>query len=97
MRPCSRWVSGCSGPWALADRRHSDLFDGRQSAQQYGRNTRVTFAMAKRGELPAWLARVHQRFDTPIASIVFFAAFVAALAISGSFVCGWRSSARSPG
>ena len=47
---------------------------------------RVTFAMAKRGELPAWLARVHQRFDTPIASIVFFAAFVAALAISGSFV-----------
>ena len=47
---------------------------------------RVTFAMAERGELPAWLARVHQRFDTPIASILFFAAFVAALAISGSFV-----------
>jgi len=47
---------------------------------------RVTFAMAERGELPAWLAKVHQGFDTPIASILFFAAIVAALAISGSFV-----------
>lgn len=47
---------------------------------------RVTFAMAERGELPAWLAKVNARFDTPAASILFFAAFVAALAISGSFV-----------
>jgi amino acid transporter len=47
---------------------------------------RVTFAMAERGELPPWLAKVHRGFDTPIASILFFAALVAALAISGSFV-----------
>jgi amino acid transporter len=47
---------------------------------------RVTFAMAERGELPAWLAKVHRRFDTPIASILFFAALIAALAVSGSFV-----------
>ena len=47
---------------------------------------RVTFAMAERGELPAWLAKISSRFDTPIASILFFAALVAALAVSGSFV-----------
>lgn len=47
---------------------------------------RVTFAMAERGELPAWLAMINRRFDTPAASILFFAALVAALAVSGSFV-----------
>jgi amino acid transporter len=47
---------------------------------------RVTFAMAERGELPEWLATVSRRFDTPVASILFFAALVAALAVSGSFV-----------
>jgi basic amino acid/polyamine antiporter, APA family len=47
---------------------------------------RVTFAMAERGELPSWLARVSHRFDTPIASILLFAALVGGLAISGSFV-----------
>jgi amino acid transporter len=47
---------------------------------------RVTFAMAERGELPQWLAAVNRRFDTPVASILFFAALVTALAVSGSFV-----------
>lgn len=47
---------------------------------------RVTFAMAERRELPQWLARVHPRFATPAASILFFAALVALLAVSGSFV-----------
>ena len=47
---------------------------------------RVTFAMAERGELPAWLAKVHRAFATPASSILFFAALVAALAVSGSFV-----------
>jgi basic amino acid/polyamine antiporter, APA family len=47
---------------------------------------RVTFAMAERGELPAWLAKIHRGFDTPIASILFFAVLVAFLAVSGSFV-----------
>src|SRR4029453_14788369 len=47
---------------------------------------RVTFAMAERGELPAGRERVSRRLDTPIASILLFAALVAALAISGSFV-----------
>ena len=47
---------------------------------------RVTFAMSERGELPSWFAAVHRGFATPIASILFFAALVALLAISGSFV-----------
>jgi amino acid transporter len=47
---------------------------------------RVTFAMAQRGELPSLLARVSRRFDTPSTSILLFAALVAGLAISGSFV-----------
>jgi len=47
---------------------------------------RVTFAMAERDELPSWLAKIHRRFDTPVASILFFAVLVAALAVSGSFV-----------
>jgi amino acid transporter len=47
---------------------------------------RVTFAMSERGELPAWFAAVHRGFATPVVSILFFAALVAALAISGSFV-----------
>jgi APA family basic amino acid/polyamine antiporter len=47
---------------------------------------RVTFAMAERGELPSWFAVIHRSFETPIASILFFAAFVAGLAVSGSFV-----------
>ena len=47
---------------------------------------RVTYAMAERGELPAWLGKVHRAFATPVSSILFFAALVAALAVSGSFV-----------
>jgi amino acid transporter len=47
---------------------------------------RLTFAMAERGELPSWLARVHPSYATPTASILFFAGLTAALAISGSFV-----------
>ena len=42
--------------------------------------------MAERGELPGWLATVSREFDTPVASILFFAALAAALAVSGSFV-----------
>ena len=47
---------------------------------------RVTFAMAERGELPASLGRINRAFDTPATSIIFFAALIAVLAISGSFV-----------
>lgn len=48
--------------------------------------SRVTWALGKRGDLPAWFARVHPRFLTPHNSILFLAALAGALALSGSFV-----------
>ena len=47
---------------------------------------RVSYALGARGDLPAWFARVHPRFETPANSIIFFAFVVGVLAISGSFV-----------
>ena len=47
---------------------------------------RVSHALASRRDLPAWFGRVHPRFETPANSILFFAIFGGALAISGSFV-----------
>jgi amino acid transporter len=48
--------------------------------------SRVTSAMAERGDLPAWFARVHPSFVTPANSIAFLAAFAALLALVGSYV-----------
>jgi len=47
---------------------------------------RVSYALADRGDLPHWFGRVQPRFETPANSILFFAVFAVALAISGSFV-----------
>ena len=46
---------------------------------------RVVFASARDGNLPAILARVHPRYKTPYVSIIFFAAVICALALSGTF------------
>ncbi|MGB8011146.1 MAG: APC family permease [Terriglobales bacterium] len=46
---------------------------------------RVTFALAKSGDLPQIFAAVGPRFHTPWFSILFFAAAVWGLAIAGSF------------
>ena len=48
--------------------------------------SRVTFALAERGDLPRWFARVHPRFLTPANSIAFLALFAAALSLIGSYV-----------
>jgi len=48
--------------------------------------SRVTFALAKRGDLPRWFAHVHPRFVTPTNSIAFLALFAAGLALIGSYV-----------
>jgi amino acid transporter len=48
--------------------------------------SRVTSAMAERGDLPRWFARVQPRFVTPANSIAFLAAFAAVLALLGSYV-----------
>ncbi len=48
--------------------------------------SRVTSALAERGDLPRWFARVHPRFVTPANSIGFLAVFAAALALMGTYV-----------
>ena len=46
---------------------------------------RLTFALAERGEFPAFFAAVHRRFRTPYISIVIYAVMVWGLAVAGSF------------
>jgi APA family basic amino acid/polyamine antiporter len=48
--------------------------------------TRLPFAMAVQGQLPALLARVHRRFRTPHVSILVSAAVVLLLALAGTFI-----------
>lgn len=47
---------------------------------------RLPFAMAERGELPGFMAATHRRFHTPHVSILFTAALVLVLTLSGTFV-----------
>jgi APA family basic amino acid/polyamine antiporter len=47
---------------------------------------RVSYALANRGDLPGWFGRVQPKYETPANSILFFAVFAVALALSGSFV-----------
>jgi amino acid transporter len=48
--------------------------------------TRLLFAMADQGQLPAWFGEVHPRYRTPASTIVATAAIVLVLALSGSFI-----------
>jgi amino acid transporter len=48
--------------------------------------SRLIYAMAKRGELPRQLARIHSRFRTPAAAVILTAAVMLALTLSGTFV-----------
>jgi amino acid transporter len=48
--------------------------------------TRLLFAMADQGQLPKPLARVHERFRTPVVAILFTAVAALILAVSGSFI-----------
>ena len=74
--PAGALILGLAAVFSLAGNLHSNM----------AATPRVTYAMAERGELPGWLAKVHRDFATPASSILFFAAIVAALAVSGSFV-----------
>ena len=74
--PVGALILGLAAIFSLAGNLHSNM----------AATPRVTYSMAERGEIPRWLARIHRKFQTPAASILFFAAIVAALAISGSFV-----------
>jgi basic amino acid/polyamine antiporter, APA family len=74
--PAGAILIGLTAICSLAGNLHSNM----------AATPRVTFAMSERGELPALFAAVHRGFATPFVSILFFAALVAALAVSGSFV-----------
>jgi basic amino acid/polyamine antiporter, APA family len=46
---------------------------------------RLTFAMAERGDFPAWFGAVHSRFRTPHMSIVAFAVALSLFSLIGNF------------
>jgi basic amino acid/polyamine antiporter, APA family len=46
---------------------------------------RLTYALAEKGDFPAFLAKVHPRFKTPYTSVVLFGAGTWAIAVTGSF------------
>jgi amino acid transporter len=78
------WLAGPGGAAALTLAAIASL-----SGSLHGLMTsapRVTHALGALGDLPRWFARVHPKFETPANSIVFFAIFSAALALTGSFV-----------
>ncbi len=56
---------------------------------------RITFALAERGDFPAFFALVHQRFRTPYVSILLFALLVWAFALFGTFAGNATLSAGS--
>lgn len=47
---------------------------------------RLTYALARDGNFPAWFGRIHSRYRTPANSIVFFTVLTLLLAVLGSFV-----------
>jgi len=49
-------------------------------------SSRSTFGMAHYGVLPMWFGKVHEKYATPVNSIIFQAVFVLILAVSGTFV-----------
>jgi APA family basic amino acid/polyamine antiporter len=56
---------------------------------------RITFALAERGDFPAFFGVVHRRFRTPYVSIFIFALLVWILALFGSFAGNATLSAGS--
>lgn len=47
---------------------------------------RLTYSLAREGDLPAWFGTVHEKFRTPANSIVLFAVLVFALSVYGGFL-----------
>jgi len=47
---------------------------------------RLTYALARDGNFPAWFGRIHSEYHTPANSIVFFTALTLLLSVLGSFV-----------
>jgi basic amino acid/polyamine antiporter, APA family len=55
------------------------------NAGQVLSGSRMLFALAEHGELPAFFGRIHPRFRTPANAVLFTAAVALLLGISGSF------------
>ena len=55
------------------------------NAGQVLSGSRMLFALAEHGELPAWFGRVHARFRTPANAVIFTSAVALLLALTGSF------------
>lgn len=51
---------------------------------------RLTYALAERGDFPAFFARVHPRFRTPYVSILLYGVLTWAFAVWGNFT--WNAS-----
>lgn len=75
LGPTAGWLIALGGLIAIAGSNAGTMLAG----------PRVTFAMADRGQLPAWFGHVHERFRTPDVSIVVYAVVALGLAVSGSF------------
>jgi APA family basic amino acid/polyamine antiporter len=56
------------------------------NAGQVLSGSRMLFALAEHGELPAFFGRIHPRFRTPANAVLFTSGVAVALALSGSFV-----------
>ena len=56
------------------------------SASSVLTSPRLTYALARDGAMPAWFARVHPRYHTPVNSIVFYGAIAFMLSVGGSFL-----------
>jgi amino acid transporter len=56
------------------------------NAGQILTGSRMLFALAENGQLPAWFGQIHPRFRTPSNAILFSATTALVLALTGSFV-----------
>src|SRR5207245_6908795 len=55
------------------------------NAGQVLSGSRMLFALAEHGELPAFFGRIHPRFRTPANAVIFTSAVALTLALSGSW------------
>lgn len=78
------WLAGPTGAMVLTIAAIASL--GGNLHGILASTSRVTSALAERGDLPCWFAAVSPRFVTPANSIGFLAALSAALALAGGFV-----------
>src|SRR5439155_11490113 len=56
------------------------------NAGQVLSGSRMLFALAEHGELPAFFGRIHPRFRTPANAVIFTSVVAVVLALTGSFV-----------